>query len=111
MQLPAIEPTISNPPLASHYRHPSPAPQPLLNVSFWFLFVFATCANVGSPEELVAAMAVLPESTSHALRLLNMHQSCRRHEYIKFNERCRIEEMGLEALSDGKDGSGTAGEE
>ena len=34
---------------------------------FWFLFVFATCANVGSPEELVAAMAVLPESTTHAL--------------------------------------------
>ncbi|SLM34731.1 hypothetical protein LPUS_03662 [Lasallia pustulata] len=46
------------------------------------------------PEELVAAMA-----------------SCRRHENIKFNERRHIEEMGLEALLDGKDGSGTAGEE
>ncbi|KAA6411806.1 MAG: hypothetical protein FRX48_03956 [Lasallia pustulata] len=64
-----------------------------------------------TPEELVAAMAVLPESTAHALRLLNAHQSCRRHEYIEFIERHRIEEMGLEASSDGEDGSGTAGEE
>ena len=56
-------------------------------------------------------MAVLPEGTAHALWLLNAHQSCRCHENIKFNERRRIEEMGLEALSDGKDGSGTVGEE
>ena len=78
---------------------------------FWFSFVFTTCANIGSPEELVAAMAVLPESTAHALRILNAHQSRRRHENIEFNERRRIEEMGSEALSDGKDGSETAGEE
>ena len=78
---------------------------------FWFPFVFATYANVGSPGELVAAMAILPESTAHVLQLLNAHQSCRRHEYIKFIERRRAEEMGSEALSDGKDGSGTAGEE
>ncbi|KAA6418031.1 MAG: hypothetical protein FRX49_12031 [Trebouxia sp. A1-2] len=63
------------------------------------------------PEELVAAMAVLPESTAHALRILNAHQSRRRHENIEFNERRRIEEMGSEASSDGEDGSGTAGEE
>ncbi|KAA6409263.1 MAG: hypothetical protein FRX48_06816 [Lasallia pustulata] len=63
------------------------------------------------PEELVTAMAVLPESTAHALWVLNAHQSCRRHKYIEFSERRRIEEMGSEALLDGKDGSGTAGEE
>ena len=56
-------------------------------------------------------MAVLPESTAHALRLLNAHQSCRRHEYIEFSEWRRIEEMQSEALLDGKDGLGTAGEE
>ena len=56
-------------------------------------------------------MAVLPEGTAHALRLLNAHQSRRRHEYIKFSERCHVEEMGSEASSDGKDGSGMAGEE
>ena len=55
-------------------------------------------------------MAILPEGTAHALRLLNAHQS-QRHKYIKFSERRRVEEMGLEALSDGKDGLGTAGEE
>ena len=55
-------------------------------------------------------MAILPEGTAHALRLLNAHQSHRRHEYIEFNERRRVEEMGSEALSDGKDGSETAGE-
>ncbi|KAA6408564.1 MAG: atp-dependent dna helicase pif1 [Lasallia pustulata] len=64
-----------------------------------------------TPEELVAAMAVLPESTAHALRILNAHQSCRRHENIEFNEWRRIEEMGSEASSDGEDGLGTAGEE
>ena len=69
-----------------------------------------TCANIGSPKELVAAMAVLPEGTAYALRLLNAHQSCRRHEYIKFNEQYRVEEMGSEASSDGEDGSETAGE-
>ena len=56
-------------------------------------------------------MAVLPESTAHALRLLNAHQFRRCHENNKFNERRRIEEMGSEALLDGEDGSGTAGEE
>ena len=56
-------------------------------------------------------MAVLPESTAHALRILNTHQSRHRHENIEFNERRRIEEMGSEASSDGEDGSGTAGEE
>ena len=70
-----------------------------------------TCANVGSPEELVAAMAVLLEGTAHALRLLNAHQSCCRHEYIEFIERRRVEEIGSEALSDGEDGSETVGEE
>ena len=55
-------------------------------------------------------MAVVPEGTAHAFRLLNAHQSCRRHEYIKFNKRRRIEEIGLEASSNGKDGSETAGE-
>ena len=78
---------------------------------FWFPFIFATCANIGSPEELVAAMAVPPESTAHALWLLNTHQSCRRHEYIKFIEQHRVEEIGLEASLDGKDGSGTADDE
>ena len=78
---------------------------------FWFSFVFATCANVGSPKELVAAMAVLLESTAHALRVLNAHQSCRRHKYIKFSERRRVEEMGSEASLDGKDGLETAGGE
>ena len=56
-------------------------------------------------------MAVLPEGTAHALRLLNAHQSCRRHENIKFNERHRVEEIGPEASSNGEDGLGTAGEE
>ena len=56
-------------------------------------------------------MAILPESTAYALRVLNAHQSCCRHEYIEFSERRRVEEMGSEALSDGKDGSETAGEE
>ena len=69
-----------------------------------------TCANIGSPEELVAAMAVLPESTVHALRLFNTHQSHCCHKYIKFSEWRRVEEMGSEALSDGKDGLETAGE-
>ena len=78
---------------------------------FQFSFLFATCANVGSPEELVVAMAVLLESTAHTLRVLNTYQSCRHHKYIKFSERRRVEEMGSEALSDGKDGSETAGGE
>ena len=56
-------------------------------------------------------MAVLPESTVHTLRLLNTHQSCRRHKYIELCERRRIEEMGSEASLDGKDGLETAGEE
>ena len=56
-------------------------------------------------------MAVLPESTAHALRLLNAHQSCHRHEYIKFSEWRRVEEMGSEASLDGEDGLETAGEE
>ena len=56
-------------------------------------------------------MTVLLESTAHTLRILNTHQSCHRHENIEFNERRRIEEMGSEALSDGEDGLGTAGEE
>ena len=56
-------------------------------------------------------MAVLPDSTAHTFRLLNAHQSCRCHEYIKFIEWRRVEEMGSEASSDGEDGSGTAGEE
>ena len=56
-------------------------------------------------------MAVLPESTAHAPRILNVHQSRCRYENIKFNERRRIEEMGSEALLDSEDGSGTAGEE
>ena len=56
-------------------------------------------------------MAVLPEGTAHALRLLNAHQSYRRHENIKFNKRRPIEEMGSEASLDGEDGLGTAGEE
>ena len=56
-------------------------------------------------------MAVLPEGTAHALWLLNAHQSRRRHENIEFSERRRIEEMGSEASSDSKDGSGMAGEE
>ena len=68
------------------------------------------CANFGSPKELVTAMAVPLESTAHALRLLNVHQSCCRHEYIQFSERRRIEEMGSEALLDGEDGLETAGE-
>ena len=102
---------ISAPSLAGHYWHPSRASQPLVDISFCFLLFFATCAKVGSPEELVTTMAVLPEGTAHALRLLNAHQSRRRHENIEFNERRRIEEMGSEASSDGKDGLGTAGEE
>ncbi|KAA6414431.1 MAG: hypothetical protein FRX48_01180 [Lasallia pustulata] len=64
-----------------------------------------------TPEELIAAMAVLLEGTAHALRLLNTHQSYRRHEYIEFIEQRRVEEMGSEALSDGKDGLEMAGEE
>ena len=56
-------------------------------------------------------MAVLPESTAHALRVLNVHQSCRRHKYIEFSERHRVEEMGSEASLDGEDGSGMVGEE
>ena len=70
-----------------------------------------TYANIGSPKELVAAMAVLLESTAHALRVLNAHQSCCRHENIEFNEQRRVEEMGSEASSDGKDGSEAAGGE
>ncbi|KAA6410371.1 MAG: hypothetical protein FRX48_05792 [Lasallia pustulata] len=69
------------------------------------------CSRSSTPEELVAAMAVLPESTAHTLRILNAHQSRRRHENIKLNERRRIDEMGSESSSDSKDGSGTAGEE
>ena len=94
-------------PLLAPFACPAAAPQR----EFQFPFIFATCANVGSPKELVAAMAILLESTAHALRLLNAHQSHHRHEYIKFNEQRCIEEMGLEALLDGKDGLGTAGEE
>ena len=56
-------------------------------------------------------MAILPESTAHALQILNAHQSHRRHENIEFNERRGIEEMGSEASSDGEDGLGMAGEE
>ena len=67
------------------------------------------CANFGSPKELITAMAVLPESIAHTLRLLNAHQSRRCHEYIKLCKRCRIEEMGSEALLDSKDGLETAG--
>ncbi|KAA6406672.1 MAG: hypothetical protein FRX48_09604 [Lasallia pustulata] len=66
---------------------------------------------LGGPEELIVAMAVLPESTAHALRVFNAHQSCRRHKYIKFSERRRVEEMGSEASLEGKDGLGTADEE
>ena len=55
-------------------------------------------------------MAILPESTAHALQLLKGHQSCRRHEYIELCERHRVEEMGLEALSDGEDGLEMAGD-
>ena len=69
-----------------------------------------TYANFGSPKELVKAMAVLPESTAHALRIFNVYQSCRCHEYIKFCEWQHIEEMGSEALSDSKDGLETVGE-
>ncbi|KAA6409456.1 MAG: hypothetical protein FRX48_07010 [Lasallia pustulata] len=92
--LPAIAPTTSAPPLAGHYRHPLRAPQPVLD-----------------SRELVTAMAILPESTAHTLQLLNAHQSCCRHKYIEFSEQRRVEEMGSEASSDGKDGSGMAGEE
>ena len=67
-------------------------------------------ANFDSPEELIAAMAVLPESTAHALRLLNAHQSYCHHKYIELCERRRVEEIGSEASSDGKDGSETAGD-
>ncbi|SLM35635.1 hypothetical protein LPUS_04969 [Lasallia pustulata] len=42
---------------------------------------------------------------------LNSRGAHRCHENIEFNEGRRIEEMGSEASSDGKDGSGTAGEE
>ena len=101
-----LHPAPCLPPLAP-FKRPAAAPQ----CKFWLSFVFATCANFGSPEELVAAMAILPESTAHALWVLNAHQSCRRHEYIKFSKRHRVEEMGSEASSDGKDGSGMAGEE
>ena len=68
------------------------------------------CTNFGSLKELVAAMAVLPESTAHTLRLLNVHQSYRRHKYIKLCKQRRIEEMGSKALLDCKDGLETAGE-
>ena len=105
-QLGCLCPAPCLPPLAP-FEHSAAAPQH----KFWLSFVFAICANIGSPEELVAAMAVLPESTAHALRVLNAHQSHCRHEYIEFSERRRVEEMGSEASSDGKDGSGMAGEE
>ncbi|KAA6409903.1 MAG: gag polymerase env [Lasallia pustulata] len=88
----AIAPMISAPSPTSHYWYPLRASQPLL-------------------DELVAAMTVLPESTAHALRLLNAHQSRRRHKYIEFSERRHIEEMGSEASSDGEDGLETAGGE
>ncbi|KAA6411119.1 MAG: reverse transcriptase [Lasallia pustulata] len=88
-------------------RQPSP-PRPLPATTGTLC---VPCSRSSTPEELVAAMAVLPESTAHVLWILNAHQSCRRHENIKFNEWRRIEEMGSEALSDSKDRSGTAGEE
>ena len=56
-------------------------------------------------------MAVLPESAAHALRLLHAHQSRCLHEYIELCEQRRVEEMGAEASSDGKDGLEIAGEE
>ncbi|SLM34729.1 reverse transcriptase domain protein [Lasallia pustulata] len=91
-QFPTVNSVVSAPPLSCHHWHPLRALQPFLN-------------------ELVAVMAVLPEGTAHALRLLNAHQSYRRHENIKFNKRRPIEEMGSEASLDGEDGLGTAGEE
>ena len=105
-QLGRLHPAPCLPPLAP-FECPAATPQR----KFWLSFVFATCANIGSPKKLVATMAVLPESTAHALWVLNAHQSCRRHKYIKFSERRHVEEMGSEASSDGKDGSGMAGEE
>ena len=101
-----LHPAPCLPPLAP-FERPAAAPQ----CKFFLSFVFATCANVGSPEELIAAMAVLLESTAHALRVLNAHQSRRCHKYIEFSERRRVEEMGSEASSEGEDGSGMAGEE
>ena len=56
-------------------------------------------------------MAVLLESVAHALQLLHAHQSRCLHKYIELCERRRVEEMRAEALSDGKDGLETAGEE
>ena len=61
-------------------------------------------------RKLVKAMAVLPESTAHALCVFNAHQSCRCHKYIKLYERWHIEEIGSEALSDSENGSEMAGE-
>ncbi|KAA6412680.1 MAG: hypothetical protein FRX48_03672 [Lasallia pustulata] len=75
---PTFNSAVSAPPPACHHWHPASAPQLLLN--------------------LIAAMAVLLESTAHALRILNTHQSCHRHENIEFNERRRIEEMGSGGL-------------
>ena len=101
---------ISAPPPSGHHRHRPSAPQPLLDVSLASRRG-TTSVNFGSPKELVAAMAVLPESAAHALRLLHAHQSCRLHEYIKLCERRHVEEMGAEASSDGEDGSEMAGGE
>ena len=55
-------------------------------------------------------MTVLPESTAHALCILNSHQSRRCYKYIKFYEWQCVEEMGSEALSDSKGGSEMASE-
>ena len=63
-----LRPAPCLPPLAL-FERPAAAPQRKL----WLSFIFTTCANVGSPKELVAAMAVLLESTAHALRVLNAH--------------------------------------
>ena len=109
MQFPTTDPTISAPPLLGYYWHPAQALQLLLDVSLASRHR-TTCTNFCSPEELVATMAVLPESTAHALWLLNAYQSCHRHEYIKLSERRRVEEMELEALSDDEDGLETTGE-
>ena len=68
------------------------------------------CANFGSPEELIAAMAVLPESTAYTFHILNAHQSHCHHEYIELCEQQHVEEMRLEASSDSKDGLETAHE-
>ena len=67
-------------------------------MSLWLSCLDTTSANFSSPEELVEAMAILPESIAHALRVLNAHQSRRRHEYIEFCEQRRVEEMGSDPV-------------